>query len=563
MSKILCADLFCGGGGTSTGMINAFHRAGVNDYQLIGVNHWNIAIETNKINHPFEKLYCSTVQNVKPREAVPSGRLHFLWASPECTNHSRAKGGRPKDEQSRATAWDILKWAQELYIDRIYIENVIEFLEWGPIDSKGRPMASKKGETFRAFVAALESLGYHVDWQAMNAADFGAPTSRVRLIIQAVRGRGKIVWPEPTHAKEPGMFGEKPWRSAREIIDWSIPGKSIFERKKPLAEKTIRRIESGIRKYWGEWAEPFLVILRGTKGSQCRASARKLDEPLPTVSAGGVHAGIVEPFLVRYNGGDDRHHSINEPVPVLDCSNRYGMVEPFIFATGHTSGKGRTTSIHDPISTVVTKAEHCIVEPLIVDMSHPSENGNARVTSGGEPIKTITTRNNMALVEPLFIPQQSAGTVKPVSNPLPTVAAAGAISIVEPFILSQKFSNAPVDCRKPLPTITTVNSFSIVEPFMVKFYGNEHGAESLNDPIGTICTKDRFGLVRGYLVEVNGARYVLDIRFRMLQPHELAKGMGFPADYKFAGKKKDQVKQIGNAVSPNLSEALIYSALCA
>lgn len=491
MSKILCADLFCGGGGTSTGMINAFHRAGVNDYQLIGVNHWDIAIETNKINHPFEKLYCSTVQNVKPREAVPSGRLHFLWASPECTNHSRAKGGRPKDEQSRATAWDILKWAQELYIDRIYIENVVEFLEWGPIDSKGRPMASKKGETFRAFVAALESLGYHVDWQTMNAADFGAPTSRVRLIIQAVRGRGKIVWPEPTHAKEPGMFGEKPWRSAREIIDWSIPGKSIFARKKPLAENTIRRIESGIRKYWGDWAEAFLVILRGTKDSQCSASVRRLNEPLPTVSAGGVHAGIVEPFLVRYNGGEDRHHSINDPVPVLDCSNRYGMVEP------------------------------------------------------------------------LFIPQQSAGTVKPVSNPLPTVAAAGAISIVEPFILSQKFSNAPVDCRKPLPTITTVNSFSIVEPFMVKFYGNEHGAESLKDPIDTICTKDRFGLVRGYLVEVNGARYVLDIRFRMLQPHELAKGMGFPADYKFAGKKKDQVKQIGNAVSPNLSEALIYSALCA
>lgn len=435
MSKILCADLFCGGGGTSTGMIDAFRRAGVNDYQLIGVNHWNIAIETNRINHPFEKLYCSTVQNVKPREAVPSGRLHFLWASPECTNHSRAKGGRPKDEQSRATAWDILKWAQELYIDRIYIENVIELLEWGPIDSKGRPMVSKKGETFRAFVTALESLGYHVDWQTMNAADFGAPTSRVRLIIQAVRGRRKIVWPEPTHAKEPGMFGEKPWRSAREIIDWSIPGKSIFTRKKPLAENTIRRIESGIRKYWGDWAEPFLAILRGTKDSQCRASVRRLNEPLPTVSA------------------------------------------------------------------------------------------------GGDPVRTITTRNNMALVEPLFIPQQSAGTVKPVSNPLPTVAAAGAISIVEPF--------------------------------MVKFYGNEHGAESLNDPIDTICTKDRFGLVRGYLVEVNGARYVLDIRFRMLQPHELAKGMGFPADYKFAGKKKDQVKQIGNAVSPNLSEALIYSALCA
>ena len=494
---IICADLFCGGGGTSTGMINAFRRAGITDFQLIGVNHWDIAIETNKINHPFEKLYCSTVQNVKPREAVPSGRLNFLWASPECTNHSRAKGGRPRDKQSRATAWDILKWVQELYIDRIYIENVTEFLEWGPLNTKGIPIKSKKGNTFRAFISALESFGYRVAWQIMNAADYGAPTDRKRLIIQAVRGREKIVWPEPTHAKNPGIFGEKPWRTAREIIDWNIHGCSIFTRKKPLAPNTIRRIEAGIRKYWGEWAEPFLVILRGTKESQCLASTRRLDEPLPTISAGGTHAGIVEPFLVRYNGGYDRHHSINDPVPVMDCSNRYGLVEP-----------------------------------LIVDMSHPKESDNSRVVSAFDPVKTIITRNNMALVEPLFIPQQSAGTVKPVGkNPLPTIATAGAISIVEPF--------------------------------MVKFYGNEHGAESINDPISTITTKDRFGLVRGYLVNYKGEQYILDIRFRMLQPHELAKGMGFPSNYKFVGKKKDQVKQIGNAVSPNLSEALIYSALSA
>ncbi len=493
MKKYFCADLFCGGGGTSTGMIRAFRRAGVK-FQLIGVNHWNIAIETNKKNHPFEKLYCSTVQNVKPREAVPSGRLNFLWASPECTNHSRAKGGRPRDEQSRATAWDILKWAQELYIDRIYIENVVEFMDWGPIDAKGHPMESKKGETFRAFILALESLGYRVDWRTMNAADYGAPTSRTRLIVQAVRGRGNIVWPQPTHAKEPGLFNEKPWRSAREIIDWSIPGKSIFARKKPLSENTLRRIKSGIRKYWGEWAEPFLIILRGTKDNQCRASVRRLDEPLPTVSAGGVHAGIVEPFIVRYNGGDDRHHSINEPVPVLDCSNRYGLVEP------------------------------------------------------------------------LFIPQQSAGTVKPVSNPLPTVATTGAISIVEPFIFATGHTSGKgrtTSIHDPISTIVTKAEHCIVEPFMVKFYGNERGAESLCGLIDTITTKDRFGLVRGCLVEVNGARYILDIRFRMLQPHELAKGMGFPDGYEFAGNKSEQVKQIGNAVCPNLSEALIFSALSA
>jgi len=182
---------------------------------------------------------------------------------------------------------------------------------------------------------------------------------------------------------------------------------------------------------------------------------------------------------------------------VMDCSNRYGFVEP-----------------------------------LIVDMSHPKEADRSRVVSASGPVKTITTRNNMALVEPLIVPQQSAGTAKPVG-------------------------------RNPLPTIATAGAISIVEPFMVKYYGNERGAESIDQPIGTITTKERFGLVRGFLVKYKGAQYILDIRFRMLQPHELAKGMGFPPDYKFAGKKNEQVKQIGNAVSPNLSEALIYSALSA
>lgn len=248
MKKIYCADLFCGGGGTSTGMIAAFEKRGV-DYELVGVNHWDKAIETNRLNHRG-RYRRDGVERVSPRELVPGGRLHILWASPECTNHSRAKGGRPKDEQSRATAWDVLKWPQELFIDRIYIENVEEFLEWGPCDEAGHPIAKKKGEIFRQYIRALKAFGYRVDYQVMNAADFGAPTCRRRLIIQAVRGRNqKIRWPEPTHAKAPGLFGEKPWRAAREIIDWNIKGTSIFERKKPLAANTLRRIYSGIAKH--------------------------------------------------------------------------------------------------------------------------------------------------------------------------------------------------------------------------------------------------------------------------------------------------------------------------
>ncbi len=462
--SIFCADLFCGGGGTSTGMINAFRRAGIRDkdIHLIGVNHWNIAIETNKLNHPFEKLYCSTVENVKPREAVPSGHLNFLWASPECTNHSRAKGGRPRDKQSRATAWDILKWVQELYIDRIYIENVTEFLEWGPLDRTGRPIKKKKGNTFRAFVSALESFGYRVAWQIMNAADFGAPTDRKRLIIQAVRGRGKIIWPEPTHSRTPGLFGEKRWRSAAEIIDWSIPGKSIFGRKKPLCENTMRRIEAGIRKYWGAWAEPFLIVLHGTAKSQIEASAIPLSAPLPTITTSGKHVALISPIWL------DQSHT----------------------KTGGVSGR-----ISDPLNTICC--------------SHGTH----------------------SLVTPLFIPQQSAGSVKPTENPLPTIATGGAIGLLQPF--------------------------------MFEYYGNGR-ILSVDDPVPVIPTHDKFGLIQGRILTLpDGRKFKLDITHRMLTSKELAAATGFPDGYIFAGTDTDAKKQIGNAVSPNLSEALIYSALSA
>lgn len=300
MKKIYSADLFCGGGGTSTGMIAAFEKRGV-DYELVGVNHWDKAIETNRLNHRG-RYRRDGVERVSPRELVPGGRLHILWASPECTNHSRAKGGRPKDEQSRATAWDVLKWPQELFIDRIYIENVEEFLEWGPCDETGHPIAKKKGEIFRQYIRALKAFGYRVDYQVMNAADFGAPTCRRRLIIQAVRGRNqKIRWPEPTHAKVPGLFGEKPWRAAREIIDWNIRGTSIFERKKPLAANTLRRIYSGIAKHGGRYADRFGVALRREIVRSCKFSGRcpfDVLASLPPVAARAEAA----PFITVMRG---------------------------------------------------------------------------------------------------------------------------------------------------------------------------------------------------------------------------------------------------------------------
>lgn len=498
MKKIKIVDLFCGAGGAGTGMIEAFETAGI-EYEMIGVNHWQVAIDTNKLNHAGHYRR-DGVEKVSPRELVPDGFLDYLWASPECTNHSRAKGGKPKDEQSRATAWDVLKWPQELYIKRLYIENVDEFLQWGPCDEAGKPIPEKKGQTFRAFIGVLKSLGYRVDWRIMNAADFGAPTNRRRLIIQAVRASGeRIVWPEPTHAREPGLFGEKPWVPAREIIDWNIKGKSIFTRKTSLAPNTLHRIYCGVAKYWGPAAsvylprlreeitrscqqrkicpktfinklplpcvskaiEPFTVSMRGTTDAHCRASSSKTNMTLPTITANGQHIAIVEPLFIPQHGGGTVKPT-NKPLSTIATTGAIGIVEPFVIATGHTSGGARSSGLDEPISTIVTKAEHCIVEP-----------------------------------------------------------------------------------------------------FLVKFYGNEQSGHQIDQPLGTITTKDRFSLVEGRLIQDEaGNIYDPDILFRMLQPHELAAAMGFPQNYRFAGKNKsDIVKQIGNAVPPPLSKALGEASL--
>ena len=389
---------------------------------------------------------CESIQQIDPMKAIPGGRLNLLWASPECTHHSNARGGRPRSNQSRASAWLVLKWLSELYVEAVVLENVPEFLNWGPLGANGKPLQSSRGETFQAFIAALRSLGYRVDWRILCAADYGDPTTRRRLFIQAVRGKRRIQWPEYSHSETPQLFNTRQWIPARDVIDWSIPGESIFTRKRPLAPATLKRIEAGIQKYWGEWAEPFLVILRGT------GTTREINLPLPAITAGGQHLGIVQPFLTKFHGGNpNRNYSIDSPMGTLDCSNRYGLVEPFILATGHRSSI-RNRSIDEPLSAVVTKAEHCLIEP-----------------------------------------------------------------------------------------------------FILQYYGNGE-ARSIKNPLDTVTTKDRFALIEGI-------PYSLDIRFRMLHPHELAAAQGFPADYIFSGNKTEQVKQIGNAVPVNTAAALCRAIL--
>lgn len=324
MRQLQIVDMFCGGGGESTGLIQAAASHGFS-VRLSAINHWERAIETHAANHPGAEHFCESVERLDPAKVVPSGRLDLLWASPECTHHSRARGGRPRSDQSRASAWEILKWAGDLDIERIIIENVPEFQTWGRLDADGKPIKSERGRIFRSFIAALRTHGYAVDYRVLCAADYGAPTTRRRLFIQAAKGRKKIIWPECTNMEdEDNLFRLPKWRSAEEIVDWLLPSQPISARKKPLAAATMRRIEHGMRKYWGKSAVPFLAVLRGT------GTARSLDRPLPSVTCSGAHHALVqpEPYLVRYNGGDCRTHSIAAPMPTLDTRNRYGMVQP-------------------------------------------------------------------------------------------------------------------------------------------------------------------------------------------------------------------------------------------
>lgn len=523
---IQAADLFCGAGGTSSGLYHACGQMN-RTLDLVAVNHWEKAIDTHRANHPDARHICATLENINPREVVKSGRLNILVASPECTHHSIARGGKPVNDQLRASAWHILRWIEMLQIDNLLIENVKEFRDWGPTGVNGKPLKRRKGETYQAFLTALRSMNYTVEDRVLNAADYGDPTSRHRLFIMARRGNKKIVWPTPTHAENvnPNLFGDilKPHRTAREIIDWDLPGESIFSRKKPLAKATMARIAAGLRKYGGQNAEPFLVMLYGSN------DARSVDRPMPTVTAGGNHIGVCRPFVLGQQSCS-APRSVDKPLPTISTAGAIALVEPFIVRyhgnhAGKDDGEKRTHTIEQPLPTLDTSNRYALVEPFVIPIDN-SSNGQSGAKSIDAPLGTIIT-------QPPF-------------------------GLCEPFITIMKGKSNTRDIDSPVPTITTNPHLYLCEPFITKYYGTGQ-AKSVNEPLDTVTTKDRFGLVE----PCSDGEAVYDIRFRMLQPHELAAAMSFDRDYKFSGNKGDQIKQIGNAVPVRTATALCKQLLSA
>lgn len=479
---IYAADLFCGAGGASSALVGAVQELGLK-LDLVAVNHWAVAIDTHQINHPGVRHILSSIETVKPRDAVPGGYLDLLLAGPSCTHHSAARGGKPVAEQPRSHANEVVKWCRELYVDTVLVENVSEFQSWGPIDEEGHPIPALKGTLYAGFIADLRALGYAVEFQVLNAADYGDATTRRRLFIIARRSGHPVVWPLPSHARRDAQ--RLPWRPAREIIDWTIPSKSIFHRKKPLSPNTMERIFTGLEKFNGDWVTPFIVVMRNNM------SAQSIDATLPTITAGGTHIGLAQPLLM------------------------------------HVTHGGRVHSVDDPVKTV-----------------------------------TGAHRGELALVQPSFmLSQQSGGVPRDLEQPVQTIATRGAISMVTPFLVPQ-FGERPGQAPRthsldaPMTTITASKGGPVLyTPFLAKYYGTAK-VSSLDEPCPTLTAKDRLALV---IPCVNG--WYLDILFRMLQPRELARAMGFAETYMFTGTKGDQVKQIGNAWPVNLGRALIRELL--
>jgi DNA (cytosine-5)-methyltransferase 1 len=529
MRKIFAADLFAGAGGTSTGLILAAQQLTC-QIDLTAVNHWEKAIKTHEANYPWAKHLQADVEAVNPLEAVPGGRLDILVASPECIHHSRAAGGRPKNEQKRSHAWTLFRWLEFLQVDSVLVENVPEFTMWGPLNTKGQPIKSRRGEIFRAWLRLFRAHGYCVQWKVLNAADFGACTSRSRLFVIATRGRSprlmSAVWPVASHSRQ-GWPGKR-WHAAREIIDWSVKGESIFGRKRPLSPRTIQRIIEGLKRFGGKDLQPFIILMEHQGG------VRDIEDPLPTITtARGGSFGLAcpESFIVSYHGGKDaekRVLSIEQPLGTLDTSNRFAVAEPYIVRMEQTNCCG------------------------------------PKVKSVNEPLPTITAQGRIGVSEPFLLPLEGyyrENKARSVDDPLGTITSNGGGNLVEPFLVEYYGNGGAESVEDPLHTVTSKDRFGLAEPYVLQFNGSQesqikNSARRIDEPLPSIATQEHFGLVQP---QFNGR--VLDIKFRMLQPKELAAATGFPADYKFLGTKTEIVKQIGNAVVVDMAKALCLSLL--
>lgn len=626
----LIIDNFAGGGGTSTGLERAFGRP-----VDIAINHDPEALAMHAINHPHTKHLCESVWDVDPIKITNNQPVGLVWLSPDCKHFSKAKGGKPVEKKIRGLAWVTLRWAAKCKPRVIMLENVEEFKTWGPLiqDDEGnwKPDPAKKGKTFDSFVRQLQSHGYKVDHRELRASDHATPTIRKRFFLVARRDGLPILWPKATHGAptSPGVLAGKllPHRTAAECIDWSIPCPSIFERKKPLADATLRRIAKGIMRYVVDAAQPFIVGQGGPIYSGKPVSANQPLGTIPTES----HRAIVVPSIVPVtHQGGDRSESVNEPFRTITGANRgeKALAAATLVQVGYGEREGqapRALNIEKPLGTVVagsSKAalvtaflnEHANAsnqrvmpadEPLRticaqVKGGHFSMVSAALVGVGGrvgysrprsvdEPVATITAKYDTAVVSAHITKFRTGSTGSDMVEPVPTITAgpkenpAGAphaLGIVTSNLIKLRGTSNAAATDEPLGTISAQGQHHAeVRAFLLSYYGSETDSDRPDDPLRTITSRERFGLVT-----IQGQDYeIVDIGLRMLAPPELYRAQGFPEHYiineipdpallfvdgqqttewpltlpRIPLTKSAQVRMCGNSVCPPLSEALI------
>lgn len=551
-------DLFAGGGGASTGL-----EMGLGRPVHIAINHNPAAISMHRVNHPGALHLETDVWAVDPVQTLAGKKTGWFHASPDCTHHSQAAGGQPRQKEIRDLSWVVIKWAGIAKPRIISLENVKQIRSWGPLVAKrcketGRvikldrtvaqpgervpreqqflvPCAKRKGQTWHRFIAELERLGYNVEHRILRACDYGAPTSRERLFLVARRDDQPIIWPKPSHAEKPAK-GQQPYRTAAECIDWSIPSQSIFTRKRPLADATLRRIAKGIHKEVLTKAQPFIVPV--------------------------THQGA------------DRMHSLSDPLRTVTAANRgeLALATPVLCGVGGRAGQSQPRAGDRPASTITAKADTALVTAFLAQA-----NGGFNVTHSKpmvEPMSTVTnTGSQQQLVTANLLHLRGNCDGRAMDDPLHTISAGGQHHGVVAAFLSSYYTDTSNRCRSlndPVATITTENRLALVEctlsreaeqgalrcaAFLMKYYSEGGQWQGLDQPMDTLTTKDRLALVT---VWIGGDPYVIvDICLRMLQPPELYAAQGFPPNYIIThghdGRrftKSQQVHMCGNSVSP-------------
>lgn len=617
MPDELIVDSFAGGGGASTGIELATRRP-----VDIAINHDPDAILMHKTNHPRTEHIQASVWDVDPVEVCAGRPVGLLWASPDCKHFSKAKGGKPVDKNIRGLAWIVLRWAGTVRPRVIILENVEEFQTWGPV-RRGRPVKSKAGQTFHKWLSQLQALGYAVEWRELVAADYGAPTTRKRFFLVARCDGAPIVWPEPTHApagsRDVLEGRKKPWRSAAEIIDWSLPCPSIFDTREQIREKyglsaqrplrpnTMRRVIRGVDKFAIKNPEPFLVVVNHAGDFRGQDAAA----PLQTVTAKHGH-GVASPVmapLTMHNNENATGTGITEPVNTITSSGAGGhqmVITPTLAAIGQTGGGERGRKITEPTHTQVSKAEECMVAPALIQY-HTEQTERVRGQGVADPLMTIDASNRygLAAASPVkYYGSDQHG--QNIGDPLHTVTAKDREAVLAANMAKfygGNYSGEGSKMSDPLHTVTAVDHNALTATHMVKMKGTNLGGP-MSEPVQTITAGGgHFGVVTtvvaraepgaelghwpkirgllnihcGYaladdevlLLELGGAWYfIADIGLRMLIPRELYRANGFPDDYimerDYTGREYPKFKQTarcGNAVPPPFAEALVRANL--